>query len=95
LIERWQLGTCVAYENVDAPEVVFHLLKDAVDILRAGNVGLDHESIGLIRANACERVVSGVGVLIVVHGYLNALLSQPQGNASTNPARATSDQGTL
>src|SRR5712691_9563434 len=95
LEKRGHLGTCVAHENVELPELSLQLAKHVGDLFWTGYIGVHQDTIGPTRADLVKRLFRGPFVLVVVNRDLHAMLRQGQRNSSPDAARAASDQCVL
>src|SRR3989440_12705315 len=94
-VELGHLGSRVADEDVEFPELALHPPHHAGDIVGAAHVGLDDETVGPALLHLGERVLCGRFVLTVVDRDLHPLPGQLERDATADAARASRDQRML
>jgi len=87
--EIWPRAT---HENVELAELFSSPLKHAADIFGRRDVGFNDETIGSMLADFRQRIVRCPLILVVVNGYVDAMLRQLQRDASADPAGASGDE---
>src|SRR6266571_4792739 len=82
--ERDCLRSRVTDKDIELTEFGFNFAEHLSDLFRVQHVRLNHETVGASFAYLCKRVQGGGLVLIIMHGYINVLLGQFEGDSSAN-----------